>query len=417
MFKRTERRIVAAITASTVLFMSILLLVIYASNYYSLKTDNEEMLRRHVETFRNDDREFVAGDKDRPDEPPDKGDMGGGRRQGGPEYDLSTFYTVEFGKNGEVIVNNGNSSVMNDDELKELASEIVASGNVSGKVNGLMYMVEEREDRTVVAFLDNTLSDNSLKTLLRNMLVVGLISVLVIFFVSILVSKKIVKPLEENDRRQRQFVSDAGHELKTPVSVIGTNTELLSREIGENEWLSNIVYENERMGMLVKELLELSRAEGAEVQKEEIDLSRLVIGEELPFESMAFERGQTFVCEVDEGILVEGNENQLKQLTSILIDNAIRHGECGKEIKLSLRREHKWVYLAVENFAEDISEEKLEHIFERFYRADEARGDEGGHYGLGLAIAKAIAEGHRGSIAVTYRDGIIKFTVSLPALR
>ena len=378
MFKRTERRIVAAIIAATVLFMNILLLVIYASSYQSLKIENKKLLSRHVEVFYDDERGAPGGGKDdRPDGPGMTG-KDGEKGPGEPEYDLSTFYNVAYMKDGRVVVKNGNSSVMSDSELKEMAEEILASGKKFGKVNGLMYMVDERDDYTLVAFLDNTLSDNNLRMLLKNLLIVGLASVVVIFFLSIIISKKIVKPLEENDRRQKQFVSDAGHELKTPVSVIGTNTELLLRDVGDNEWLSNIIYETERMGTLVKELLELSRAENAEVVKEDLDFSRIVIGEELPFESVAFEKGQTLICDVDDGIFVEGNGNQLKQLTSILIDNAIRHGDSGKEIELSLKKDHKTASLSVTNYAEEIPEDKLEHLFERFYRVDEARGGEGG---------------------------------------
>lgn len=413
MFKKTKGRIVGAIAASLILFMITILVVVYLSSYYGARNDNREMLKRHVTEL----GEGGEGPEGRP-APPD-GEMrppDDERRRDEGAFRLATFYTVVIDENGGVTVDNGNSSVMSDEELVEAAKEAAASGKKSGKVSGLMFMVEERDGYTVVAFMDNTVTDNNMRTLLRNMLIAGGASIVVILLIAVVMANLIVKPLEENDARQRRFVSDAGHELKTPVTVIGTNTELLGRDIGENEWLSNIIYENERMSHLVTELLDLSRAERAEASPVEVDLSRVVTGEELPFESVAYERGKALVADVAEGVRVEGNPNQLRQLTAILLDNALKYGAERKEIKLTLRREKKSAILSVENYSDEIPPDKLEHLFERFYRADEARGDDG-HYGLGLAIAKAITDAHRGTIGAMWRDGKMIFTVSLPVLK
>ncbi len=206
-------------------------------------------------------------------------------------------------------------------------------------------------------------------------------------------------------------MSDAGHELKTPISVISANTEILSRE-GDSEWLSNIRYETERMGTLVRDLLRLSRAGDAARVSGTVDLSRVVVGEELPFESVAFEKGKTLTAEIGDGITVEGDESQLKQLTAILIDNAISHGT-DDAVAVTLRAEHRSATLTVENGGDEIPREERARLFERFYRADEARTD-GDHFGLGLAIAKAIVEAHRGTISVDCRDGRVIFTVTIP---
>ena len=388
MFKRTKKRIVAAIMASLILFIITALLVVYLSSYYSVSSDNREMLKRHVE--------MIGGGRDGapPDGelPPDADALPDGRppfddrRRDESVFELSTFYTVIISDDGSVTVDNGNEDVFTDEELTEKAKEIAEIGKKSGKVAGLLYMVEKRDGSTVVAFMDSSVTDRSMSTLLRNILIAGGASIVVVFFISLFIAGRIVKPLEENDRLQRQFVSDAGHELKTPVSVIGTNTELLSRDIGENEWLSNIVYENERMARLVTELLDLSRAESAKPEYAEVDLSRLVTGEALPFESVAFERGKTLTADVKDGT----------------------------EIKLSLKTDRKDAILSVENGADEIPQDRLEHLFDRFYRGDDARGDEDGHYGLGLAIAKATVEAHRGEIGAEYRDGSIIFTATIP---
>lgn len=168
------------------------------------------------------------------------------------------------------------------------------------------------------------------------------------------------------------------------------------------------------MGDLVTQLLDLSRAENAKIQMEELDLSRLVTGEALPFESVAFERGMSIRSDIDDSITLQGNRTQLSQLVSILLDNAIRHADGGNEIGLSLRRHGRYAVFAVENSGKEIPQEQQARLFERFYRLNEVRNSEGNHYGLGLAIAKAISEAHGGSIAVACRDGKVVFTVSLP---
>ena len=146
---------------------------------------------------------------------------------------------------------------------------------------------------------------------------------------------------------------------------------------------------------------------------ETVDLSRVVTGEMLAFESVAFDQGKTIQSDIDEGIRVMGNQAQLTQLTSILLDNAVRHG-AGNKIELTCKRQGRSAVLSAVNDGDEIPAEKLEHLFDRFYRVDEARSNEGHHYGLGLSIAKAVAEKHGGNIAVSCRDGKIRFTVSIP---
>jgi signal transduction histidine kinase len=196
---------------------------------------------------------------------------------------------------------------------------------------------------------------------------------------------------------------------------MSANCELLSKEIGSNQWLDNIQYENQRMNTLVKDLLDLSKAENGTLQEETVDLSNLVIGESLPFESIAFEQGLMLESDIKEGIKVKGNPTQLKQLTAILIDNAISHSEGGDKVALSLTSDNKAAHLSVTNSGKEIPSDKQALIFERFYRVDEARTEDGGnHYGLGLAIAKAITQAHGGKIGVECGDGKVTFKADIP---
>jgi signal transduction histidine kinase len=168
------------------------------------------------------------------------------------------------------------------------------------------------------------------------------------------------------------------------------------------------------MGQLVGQLLELARAENVKPRMEELDLSRLVAGGVLPFESVAFEKGLGLDTRIPDGIRITGSSSQLSQLVSILVDNAISHGESDSKVQVSLTHTRSAAVLSVRNAGSPIPQEQLERLFERFYRADESRSGEEKHYGLGLSIAKAIVQAHSGKIEVLCRDGFVEFRVSLP---
>ena len=413
MFSKTRRKIVFTVVFSLVALMAVTLAAIYLTNHYAQQREDREMLREYADRYQLEAQPGDPGEGMRPEgeqTPPDEKEP----RKNEPVFELSTFYSVAYAKNGEVLgVDNGRNELQSEEEILELAASILKGGKTNGRIGYFTYLVDPRETYTLVAMIDGTITAKSQQTLILQMLVIGAAAVAVLFVISFFIAKRIVKPLEENDVRQKRFVSDAGHELKTPIAVISANSELLRREVGENEWLSNIDYENERMSALVKQLLELSHAENADLPMEEIDYSQLVAGEVLPIESLAFEQGRSIESEVEEGLNVEGNQNQLRQLVSILLDNALAHGT-GGAIGLTLRREKHLAVLTVSNEAAEMDAQQTVHLFDRFYRTDEARGDSGPHYGLGLSIAKAIAEAHGGSIRAEYRQGKAVFTVSIP---
>ncbi len=416
MFLRSRKRIVFSVMAALALFLAVTLITIYGSSYYALKKQNTEMLERYVEIYSLDSLPGEGLPSDMPPSlPPDAGALSEGV-PGGALYQLSSFYSAAIDEDGSLLAaDTGRSGIYQAEDIAALAREVLAGGKSAGMVDSLMFRIDTREDYTLVAFLDTTLTESNMSTLLLHTLIAGIIAILVFFWIAVFLAKRIIRPLEENDRRQKQFISDAEHELKTPISVVSANAELLSRELGENQWLANIQYENERMGDLVREMLDLSHAENSPQIPEEIDFSRLTEQEVLPFESMAFEHGLTITGNIAEKIIVKGNRHQLEQLVSILMDNAISHSSGGTEIGVTLKKDHKNAVLVVSNPGEEIPEAVRDRLFDRFYRLDKARGDSGGHFGLGLPIAGAIAEGHKGRIRIDCGDGRIIFSVTLPA--
>ena len=407
MFKKSRRKIVAAIMSIlTVLWLGTLA-VIYISSYYEVNATNLEMLAEHAALYSLS--KPINGIK------PGLPSVNKGPHSETNQFKLSTFYSVAFSYNEEVLdVENDAQDVFTDEELETIARGVLSKSASSGVTNNLIYYKLDKNGYTLISFMDNTIIRESMNTLLHYTFIFGGVAIVGLYFLAVFLAKKIVQPLEESYKKQKQFISDAGHELKTPVSVVNANAELLSREIGENQWLANIQYENERMGKLITQLLDLARTENVTPQMEYVDLSPLIDGEALPFEGVAFEKGLTLRENITGGLRVYGNSTQLKQLVSIFLDNAIRHGTGGKDIWLNLTKERGHAKLSVINVGDEILEEQRAQLFERFYRVDSARNGEDKHYGLGLAIAKAITEAHHGKIEVLCYAGLVEFRAIFP---
>lgn len=414
MFKKTRRKIVAAIMSILVLLWVGTLGVIYASSYFEMSKQNQEMLQTHAEMYMLPQAFDGMMPPNRP--PHDENHrFNPGFDPLSPMFQLSTFYTVAISYDGDILeIKNEPPTIYSNDDLKQMAQSIINSNKSNGTQDNLVFYKMDKGGYNLITFMDNTVVNENAMTLFRYTLIFGGVALVLFFFLSVFLAKKIVNPLEESYQKQKQFISDAGHELKTPVSVVSANAELLFREIGENQWLSNIQYENERMGILVGQLLELARTENITPQTESLDFSRLVGGEALPFESVAFEKGLVLNCNIANGLAVDGNSVQLKQLVSILLDNAIRHSTDGKEVVLLLKEEKSHARLSIINDGKEIPNEQKKQLFDRFYRVDDARNGEDKHYGLGLAIAKAIVDAHNGKIDVLCYNGKVEFVVHIP---
>lgn len=402
MFKQSRKRIVASIMAILTMLWITTLCVIYIASYVEVSKNNYEMLQEHASQHLLD--KPLNNQALKPHIP-------------GPHFDshkfkLSTFYSVALNNQQEILeIKNDHHEIYSNDELQEIALKVINKNNDYGKINELIYYKMDKGDYLLISFMDNTLMQDSMNTLFRYTLIVGAIMIAILFFLALYLAKRIVDPLEISYQKQKQFISDAGHELKTPLAVISTNAELLQREIGNNQWLDNIQYENERMSQLVIQLLELAHSENPNIIMEHLDLSNLINGDILTFESVAFENGLIINSDIQDNIMFLGNKHQLNQLITILLDNAIKHSEQGKEIQIKLKQNNNQIYLNVINDGIAIPKEQQALLFERFYRLDEVRNDEEKHYGLGLAIAKAIVETHHGKISINCYNHKVCFTV------
>ena len=232
---------------------------------------------------------------------------------------------------------------------------------------------------------------------------------LALWFLVRRLTANMIRPIEQTFEKQRQFVSDASHELKTPLAVIMASAEAMQAD-PEPKWLDNIVSEAEQMNRLITDLLDLSRSE-KESQFEEVNLSQTVESAALAFEGLLYERDLKLALDVEPDLMMEGSEDELYRLTAILVDNASRHAFKDTEVTVELFSEKDARVLRVTDTGDEIPDEEKEKIFERFYRVDSARTHSEGRYGLGLAMAKNIAQGHNARIQAESKDGKTTFEV------
>ncbi len=388
---------------------------IYSISYQQLYQKNQDMLEIYTNQYQkngNPSQETHDGEPPQGDGLPEQ-EKTGQTDENSAQYLLASFYSAAFDGEGQPFsVDLGNGVLYTEEQIAEVAEKLLEMDKSQGTYGNFVYSIIQEETYTLVALMDNSLVSGSFNALFRNTLLFGAAMVVVLFLCAVALARWIIRPLEESDRRQRQFISDAGHELKTPVSVVEANAELLEREIGANKWLDNIRSESSRMSGLVRELLALMRTEREKPQMEPLDFSRLVLGGVLPFESIAYERGRKLECRMDENVIVRGNAGQLSKLVSILMDNALSHSVGEGNISIKLYQEKTEAVLAVSNPG-FIPEKERSEIFARFFRSDANRSDTG-HYGLGLTIAKNIVAEHQGEIHAVCEEGRVSFLVHLP---
>ena len=398
--------VLLAVTAGTVAAINVV-------NGRLMESQARTLLRQMVQT------EGVRPPQDRQHTTPEE-ELPAGRapREDFSALELSNFVTVRVDEQGEVIQWFGDrTNLYTDENIRATASQALESGREFGRIGSQYFMKEQQPDGWLLVFLDSSQGFANARRLLLISIAVGAAAAGVLCIFSVVLVGNITRPVQDAFEKQKRFISDAGHELKTPISVIAANADVLQSEIGENRWLACIQTENRRMEALVKSLLSLSRLEQqARPAHLPVDLSSAVVGVALAFESAAYEAGKTVDMQVEDGIWCLGDVEKLKQVTAILLDNAIKYASSGGHITLSLAKSRGKCALRVHNGGVCIPKEEQKHVFERFYRADASRSRQSGGSGLGLAIAKAIVDEHKGKIAVESKtEQGTTFTVLLSA--
>lgn len=341
--------------------------------------------------------------------PAEREDGGFGRR--GPRDDINFFdlkrsFFVTCGMDGTITaLSYDENSGLTDAFIRELAEKVLENGTPQkerGVVSGYLYLYQETEGEGRLCFLDYTPERTMSLRLFWTCLWIGLIGMLFLLAVVTVLSRFLIRPVQNAFEKQKTFIADASHELKTPLTIIRANADVLSAELPGSKWLSNILAQTGRMNELIKDLLELAKLDACPSPQpfSAFDLSKAVKTAALSFESVAYEHGCELQLQITDGIRLTGDEKGIRQLVTILLDNAFQYTEKSGCVTLSLTSRKDKIQLSVHNTGKGISKEDQRHIFERFYRSDASRSRNSGGYGLGLSIAAAIVKTHRGHIGV-----------------
>lgn len=329
----------------------------------------------------------------------------------------SRYFSVFLTGSGKVIsVDTGKIAAVDTEAAIHYALAVAESGRTRGFWEDYRYTVYTADEETRIIFLDCSREMNSFRTYLFIIVGVAAVGLLAVLLLLIFLSGRIVKPFSENYEKQKRFITDAGHELKTPLTVIDADAELLEMDIGENEWLSDIQTQTKRLSQLTNSLIQLARMEEQpQTERIEFPLSDLVEETLDSFRPLAKTHGKTLAGHIQPMLSMCGDEKAIRQLVMILLDNAVKYSDDNGRIELILESRKNGVCLSVFNTAESVQRESLAHFFERFYRADPSRNSGTGGYGLGLSIAMAIVTSHKGKISASTQDEkSLLITVTFP---
>ncbi len=402
MIYKLQRKFILICTASVLAVVALVFLVILFLNISSMNR-NVDILADRVSEGGGRFPGFMEA-KPPPDKMPPREE---------PSFEFITsetpfatrHFTVFFDKQGKVAKTNTESIYsITEDVAIDYARRVVEGGAERGWISNYRYKAFSTDLGKGVVFVDGSMSRASL---MQSMTIAGVVlfgcAALVLLLI-ILFSKKVVKPIAESYERQKQFVTDANHELKTPLTLILANLDIAESELGKNEWLEDIRAEGHRMTELVNRLVALSRMDEEErsLQLTEVEVSVLVTEAASEFKPMAESMGKMLITDVEPALRYKADKELLSALISVLLDNAVKYCDNGGEIRITLRRA-RHLSLIVENTYSGVDEIELDRLFDRFYRADKARRFTGG-YGVGLSMAKAIAEKHKGEITAYKKD-------------
>ena len=401
MIKKLRMKLIAASMASLLIVLLIIEGIIGMLNYNKIVTEADRVLEILGENEGQLPKMDLYPKKDN-DIPRRKG------RQSSSEFPYeSRFFSVLMDEEGKVISSDtGKITIVDSDAAIEYAQTIWDKGSKKGFIENYRYYVCESESDIRIIFLDCGRSLSTFHDFIITGVIVSVIGLVSVLILMIFVSGRIVKPFLENYEKQKRFITDAGHELKTPLTIIDADTEVLEMDFGENEWLADIQTQTKRMADLTNNLILLSRME-EEWKKElmiEFPLSDVVEETVGAFQSLARTQNKTLNSNIKPLIVMKGDEKAIRQLVTILLDNAVKYSDEGGKIEVSLEKQKNRIHLSVFNTTEWISREHLDHLFDRFYRTDSSRNSRTGGYGLGLSIAAATVNAHKGKITATTED-------------
>lgn len=400
MIVRLRRRLIGAAMLSLLLVLAVVVGLAGAANYQGVVTEADWVL----EMLADNGGVFPAWE--------------GEKAQWGAYLDAAyaaRCFSVELSEDGQVGAAHVERATVSAERAVELARS--AGDQEEGFLGDIRFQRREAGEGTLYVFMDCAKGMAAFRKFLLTCTLISGGGLLAVFLLLWVLSGRMARPVAESYEKQKRFITDAGHEIRTPLSIISADADVLAMEQGENQWLEDIHSQVDRLTALTNSLIFLSKMEEpAGLPMAEFSLSRLAGELAQSFQSMAKIQGKTFTSEIQPDIVLTGSEGAASRLLSNLLDNALKYSPPEGTISLTLERRGRNARLTVFNTtAESIDREKLDDLFDRFYRADPSRSTQPGGYGIGLSIAKAAEEAHGGTISAASRDGnSLTITVTLP---
>lgn len=327
------------------------------------------------------------------------------------------YFSVIFNAEGKAVaVNTGSIAAIDNQTALSLASGAVEKGKTAGFLRNFRFRVCDYVNGKLVIFVDSSRELSSFASFLRAATFAGGIGLLLVFILVVLFSKLVTRPMAESYEKQKRFITDASHEIKTPLAIINSANEVIELENGESDWTKSIANQVNRLSELTAKLVMLSRMEEESYvpQKTHFNLSDVCLETAHSFDAVAQSENKAYTVSIQPDVFFDGDESTVTQLVSLLLDNAMKYSDENGRISFSLKTNGKNIVLTVDNSVEEIKKGNLNVLFERFYRSDDSRSSQTGGSGIGLSVAKAIVSAHGGKISAHSPDGkSIVFTVTL----
>ena len=395
MIKKLRRKFILIAMCSMIFVLGTIVTVINVLNYQ--KTDNYS--NRIISLLTDNEGGFP---KDFPVRP----NQGDGMT---PETPFEArFFSVMLDEQGDVVFSDVRQiAAITPQTAEEYAKTLYQDSKTAGMYDDYKYRAKETDKGTLYIFLDCTREMNSFRGFLQTSILISLGGLAVVFILIIIFSHIALKPVEESYQKQKHFITNASHDVKTPLTIINAGAEVIELEHGEVEWTKEIKKQTERLTALTDKLVFLSRMdeENQKIEIREFNLSELICEAIEPYENIATSKGFSFSFDCQSDIVYKGNEEMLSQAIALLMDNALKYTNEQGQISISLKKTVKGIELRFKNTADSVKEGNNNEIFERFYRSEQSRNSKTGGHGIGLSVVKAIISAHKGKISAYSSDG------------
>lgn len=409
MIKTLRRKFIRITMFAVAMVMILLCLIVNVANYLSVNSELNQKLEMIYEN------QGMIPMPAKEDKPPD----GAKDKPFVREEPYSTrYFVLKFDDNGNMLERDlEHIAAVTEADTKEFLELAIKAGSGYGYYSGYKYYVAAQgENRNIAIFIDCYDDLKKIYTVCVLSIAAMAVCIVLVYIIVVMLSGRVVEPMIKNEQKQKQFITDAGHELKTPITVIATSLTVLEMEVGKQKWIDKAMAQTEKLKTLVNSLVSLARIDegGDALKKSMFDISGAVEDTLKSFEDFAEVQGHRLNSIVAEGIKYMGDEYAIRQLVSIFIDNAVKYAEADSDIYFEMKKNKKGVIISTKNACSGITAEDAGKLFDRFYRPDKSRSSATGGSGIGLSLARSITQAHNGSVqAKLIDDNTIEFTARL----